>query len=165
MTTHDDDNSLSTCSYDPVNVVCFSTVKLFSCGLQEFYRASDGRPATTETKWRHEETLWWWCVGGITSEFLIQECTVRCTTTNSALVAPSTYLGPSLTGWPILKVQGRICEPQVDLLLLLLLLFLFYVSWLFFWRFCAFEKHVYRSKQKNSESPERENPVAENRCS
>ncbi len=25
------------------------------CGLQEFRRASDGGPATTETKWRHEE--------------------------------------------------------------------------------------------------------------
>jgi len=51
------------------------------------------------------------------------------------LAAPSTYLDPSLAGWPILKVQGEICKPQVDLLLLLLLLF--YVSWLSFWRFCA----------------------------
>jgi hypothetical protein len=25
------------------------------CGLQEFSRASDGRPVTTETKWRHGE--------------------------------------------------------------------------------------------------------------
>ncbi len=33
----------------------FSTTKLFLCGLQEFSRASDGRPATTETKWRHGE--------------------------------------------------------------------------------------------------------------
>jgi hypothetical protein len=57
--------------------------------------------------------------------------------TNNALAAPSTYLGPSLAGWPILKVQGGICEPQVDLLLLLLLLLLFYVSWLSSWRFCA----------------------------
>ncbi len=161
--THDGSISLSTCSCDPISAVCFSTVKLFLCGLQEFSRANDGGPATTKTKWRHGKTLWWWCVGGITSEFLLQECTVRCTTTNSALAAPSTYLGPSLAGWPILKVQGGICEPQVDLLLLLLLLF--YVSWLSSWRFCAFEKHVYRSKQRNSESPERENPVAGNRCS
>ncbi len=127
-TTHGGDNSLFTC--DPVSVVCFSIAKLFLCGLQEFSRASDGGLTTTETKWRHGETLWWWCVGGIGSKFLLQECTVRCTTTNSALAAPSTYLGLSLAGWPILKVQGEICEPQVDLLLLLLLLLLFYVSWL-----------------------------------
>jgi len=61
---------------------------------------------------------------------------------NNALAAPSTYLGPSLAGWPILKMQGGICEPQVHLLLLLLLilLLLFYVSWLSswkFWKFCA----------------------------
>jgi len=137
--THDGSISLSTCSCDPISAVCFSTVKLFLCGLQEFSRANDGGPATTETKWRHGKTLWWWCVGGITSEFLLQECTVRCTTTNSALAAPSTYLDPSLAGWPILKVQGEICEPQVDLLLLLLLflLLLFYVSWLSSWRFYA----------------------------
>ncbi len=46
----DDNSSLSTCSCDPVSVVCFSTAKLFLCGLQEFNRASDGGPATTETK-------------------------------------------------------------------------------------------------------------------
>jgi hypothetical protein len=110
---------------------------LFLCGRQEFSRASDGGPTTTKTKWRHEETLRWWCVGGITSEFLLQECTIRYTTTNNVLAAPSTYLDPSLADWPILKVQGKICEPQVDLLLLLLLLLLFYVSWLSSWRFCA----------------------------
>jgi len=52
---------------------------------------------------------------------------------NNALIAPSTYLSPSLAGWPILKVQGGICEPHVDLFILLFLLF--YVSWLSSWRF------------------------------
>jgi hypothetical protein len=42
--------------------------------------------------------LWWWCVGEISFEFLLQECIVCCTTTNSALAAPSTYFGPSLAG-------------------------------------------------------------------
>jgi len=35
----------------------------------------------------------------------------------------------------------------------------------FFLEILCFEKHVYRSKRRNSESPERENPVAGNRCS
>jgi hypothetical protein len=48
-TTHGDGRSLSTWSCDPVSAVCLSTAKLFLCGLQEFSRASDGRPATIET--------------------------------------------------------------------------------------------------------------------
>jgi hypothetical protein len=48
--TRGDGNNLSTCSCDPVSVVCFSTTKLFLCGLQEFSRASDGGLTTTETK-------------------------------------------------------------------------------------------------------------------
>ncbi len=53
MTTHGGGGNLSTCSCDPVSAICFSTAKLFLCGLQEFNRASDGGPTTTETKWRH----------------------------------------------------------------------------------------------------------------
>ncbi len=55
MTTHGSSSSLSTCSCDLVSAVCFSNAKLFLCGLQEFSKASDGRPTTTETKWRHGE--------------------------------------------------------------------------------------------------------------
>ncbi len=54
MTTHGND-SLSTCSRDPISAVCFSIVKLFLCGLQEFSRVSNGRLATTETKWKQGE--------------------------------------------------------------------------------------------------------------
>jgi len=52
---HGDGSSLSTCSCDLVSTVCFSTVKLFLCDLQEFSRASDGGSTTIETKWRHGE--------------------------------------------------------------------------------------------------------------
>jgi len=54
-TTHRGGRRLSTWSCDPISAVCLSTSKLFLCGLQEFSRASDGGPATTETKWRHKE--------------------------------------------------------------------------------------------------------------
>ncbi len=53
--THGDDNSLSTCSCDPVSAIGFSIAKLFLLRVHEFSRASDGGPATTKTKWRHGE--------------------------------------------------------------------------------------------------------------